>query len=89
MRSPSVFAREGCNIVIADLADGSDAVAELRSLGVAAEAHRVDVTDEAQIVSLFAGIEKLDILVNDVGTYGPVKKIVDMRARGAGIGHSR
>jgi NAD(P)-dependent dehydrogenase (short-subunit alcohol dehydrogenase family) len=72
------FAREGCNIVIADLADGSDAVAELRLLGVAAEAHRVDVTDEAQVVSLFAGIEKLDILVNDVGTYGPVKKIVDM-----------
>jgi NAD(P)-dependent dehydrogenase (short-subunit alcohol dehydrogenase family) len=72
------FAREGCNIVIADLAAAPDAVAELRAMGVAAEAHRVDVTEEAQVVSLFAGIEKLDILVNNAGTYGPVKKIVDM-----------
>jgi NAD(P)-dependent dehydrogenase (short-subunit alcohol dehydrogenase family) len=72
------FAREGCNIVIADLEIKAADIEALRALGVEAAAQKVDMTDEQQIVALFAGLDRLDILVNNVGTYGPVKKILDM-----------
>jgi NAD(P)-dependent dehydrogenase (short-subunit alcohol dehydrogenase family) len=72
------FAREGCHIVIADLETKPGDLDRLRAFGVEAAAHKIDMTDEEQIAGLFAGLDRVDILVNNVGTYGPVKKIVDM-----------
>jgi len=72
------FAREGCHIVIADLETRAEDMKALCAFGVNAVAPKVDLTDEEQIVELFSGLDRLDILVNNVGTYGPVKKIVDM-----------
>jgi NAD(P)-dependent dehydrogenase (short-subunit alcohol dehydrogenase family) len=72
------FAREGCHVVIVDLETKPEDLEALRALGVEAVARKVDVTDEEQTVKVFSGIDRLDILVNNVGVYGPVKKIVDM-----------
>ncbi|MBN1672151.1 MAG: SDR family oxidoreductase [Kiritimatiellae bacterium] len=72
------FAEEGADLVIADLKPARETVAALRKLGADARAYRVDVTDERQVVRLFRKLPRLDILVKNAGTYGPVKKIVDM-----------
>ena len=61
------FAKEGANVIIADLDPKSEF-----------EGYRIDATDESQVVDLFRKLGTVDILVNNVGTYGPVKKIVDM-----------
>jgi NAD(P)-dependent dehydrogenase (short-subunit alcohol dehydrogenase family) len=61
------FANEGANVVVADLDPKSEF-----------DSYRIDVTDESQVVELFRKLGAVDILVNNVGTYGPVKKIVDM-----------
>jgi NAD(P)-dependent dehydrogenase (short-subunit alcohol dehydrogenase family) len=42
------------------------------------EAHALDVTDEAAVVSMFAAAPRVDILVNNAGVYGPVKKFINM-----------
>ena len=68
-----VFAAHGATVVIADIrGDLADQTAqEIRDAGGAADAMTLDVTDEAQIESVFdAVIEKhgrLDILVNNAG----------------------
>jgi len=65
----SAFAKEGANVVVADLDPKSPPECN---------AYKVDVTDEDQVIALFRQLGDLDILVNNVGTYGPVKRIVDM-----------
>jgi NAD(P)-dependent dehydrogenase (short-subunit alcohol dehydrogenase family) len=67
------FAREGAHVVVADI-DG-DAAQETASAIVtangAAEAHRVDITDTAQVKALMETIKaahrRLDVLVNNAG----------------------
>ena len=72
------FADEGASIILADIDPKQEAVESIRAQGAEVTARKVDVTDENQVLDLFSGIPRLDILVNNVGTYGPVKKIVDM-----------
>ena len=72
------FVREGASLVIADIDPKAAALDSLRSTGAQVDAHALDVTDEAAVVSLFAATPRVDILVNNVGVYGPVKMIVDM-----------
>lgn len=74
----TAFAKEGASIVVADLEPDTAAVRKLRESGAPVASRQVDVTDESQVLDLFAGLDRLDILVNNVGVYGPVKKIVDM-----------
>ncbi len=72
------FARQGANLVIADLDPKPEAVELLGAAGITVETSQVDVSREKQVIALFEQLETLDILVNNVGTYGPVKKIIDM-----------
>jgi len=74
----TAFAKEGAALIIADLDPETAGIQKPRESGAQVANHKVDVTDERQVVSLFASLDRLDILVNNVGVYGPVKKIVDM-----------
>ena len=62
------LAREGANIVIADIADGSEAVAALEALGVKALYVRCDVSRKAEVDALARTVEErfggCDILVH-------------------------
>jgi NAD(P)-dependent dehydrogenase (short-subunit alcohol dehydrogenase family) len=62
------LAREGINIVIADIEDGSASVAEIRSLGVEALYVPCDVSNPEQVAALGAKVEQqfggCDILVH-------------------------
>ncbi|MBG82127.1 MAG: SDR family oxidoreductase [SAR202 cluster bacterium] len=77
------FANEGCSVVIAARsADRLDAaVSELSKNGAKIVSIPTDVTDEAQVVSLFANtmnrFGRLDILVNNSGAFdgGPVEDL--------------
>jgi NAD(P)-dependent dehydrogenase (short-subunit alcohol dehydrogenase family) len=48
-----------------------DLAANLRSRGARARAIACDVTDDAQVEQLFAGLERCDVLVNNAGTNRP------------------
>jgi NAD(P)-dependent dehydrogenase (short-subunit alcohol dehydrogenase family) len=61
----ALFSRSGATVLLVDI-DGVRAqqvASELKN----ASAHTCDITDEAQVGRLFAGIAKLDILVNCAG----------------------
>jgi NAD(P)-dependent dehydrogenase (short-subunit alcohol dehydrogenase family) len=72
------FAEQGASLVIADLKADEAALRRALPDGTQLTLRLVDVTDEASVVELFNGIPVLDILVNSVGTYGPVKQIATM-----------
>ena len=67
------FAREGARVIIADRDDeAARAVAEaITESNGAAMAHRVDVTDTAEVKALMASLSeafgRLDVLVNNAG----------------------
>jgi NAD(P)-dependent dehydrogenase (short-subunit alcohol dehydrogenase family) len=69
------FAEEGCNVVLAGRTASrlESAAEELRSLHVESLAIPCDVTDEAQVMALFAQtmthFGRLDILVNSSGAF--------------------
>lgn len=69
------FAAEGATVICADLADASGLAAELPagSDGRPAAAARVDVTDREAVEALLTGTRgdygRLDVLVNNAGTY--------------------
>lgn len=73
LEAASQFAAVGCRVAL--LARASErldkAVARVKSEGGEASAHAVDVTDEASVAAVFAGIEAdlgaIDILVNNAG----------------------
>lgn len=60
------FAEAGAAVVIADLLDGEGA-ALAADLGSGARYVHLDVTSEQQWREVFAGIDKLDVLVNNAG----------------------
>jgi 3-oxoacyl-[acyl-carrier protein] reductase len=67
------FAAEGCNLVLAarNAQRLQSAAKELARVGAVVVAHPADITDEAQVVRLFAQttdrFHRLDILVNNAG----------------------
>ena len=70
------LARAGCHVMIADLADGSDAVREIQALGRDAIFHRTDARTktsvEEMVATTTAYFGRLDVAVNTVGsTKGP------------------
>ncbi len=69
---------EGANVVIADVLDGAEAVAELRAEGIGALHVRTDVTSEDgtrrmahEAVTAFGGI---DCLINNAALYGALQR---------------
>jgi NAD(P)-dependent dehydrogenase (short-subunit alcohol dehydrogenase family) len=68
-----LFAREGATVICCDLyADrAEDTVAEIRAEGGQADAYEIDVTDEQQLIDLFAHVVahygRIDVLHNNVG----------------------
>ena len=66
-----LFAAAGARVVIADR-DGAEAERTAAAIGKGAEAHALDVTDEAAVESFFAALAartgRLDVLVNNAGT---------------------
>lgn len=72
------LARLGATVVIADISDGSSAVAEIVALGGKASAHRVDMGDEAAITAFAqrfaATFAHLDILVNNAGLFTTITR---------------
>lgn len=76
------FAREGANVMVADLSESNarEVVQRLRKLGVDAEATAVDVRDPAQsakmIQEMVGRFGRLDILVNNAGVIR-VRSVLD------------
>lgn len=66
------LAADGHHVLLLDVQPAvADTAAALRDVGLGAEHHVCDITDEAAVQALFAGIERthgrLDILVNNAG----------------------
>ncbi len=66
-----LFAAAGARVVIADR-DQAEAAQAAKAIGKGAEAHALDVTNEAAVEAFFADVVKragrLDVLVNNAGT---------------------
>ena len=81
--SAVILAREGATVVLADVqdAEGEQTLELVRAAGGRGEYHRVDVTDEAAVNALVAGIAtrhgRLDGAFNNAGIEGPTAKIFD------------
>lgn len=67
------LAEEGARIMIADIADASEALERVRAIGGEIDAVRVDVTSEEQtrkmVQKTLKRFGRVDILVNNVGLY--------------------
>jgi len=67
------LALEGARIMIADIADASEAIERVREIGGEIEAVRVDATDEKQTQKMvrktIERFGRVDVLVNNVGFY--------------------
>lgn len=64
-----LFARQGAAVHIIELNEEAAAhtVAEIRQEGGTATAHRLDISQQAEVVRVFRQIERVDILVNNAG----------------------
>jgi 2-keto-3-deoxy-L-fuconate dehydrogenase len=64
-----LFARQGATVHLPDrdLEAARAVVAEIEAAGGMARAHRVDVSRQADVISLFTTIQSVDILVNNAG----------------------
>ena len=78
------LAAEGASLVVADLADGSEMVAEAEEMGARAISVQVDVSDVASTEAMAAAtvdvFGKIDALVNNAAFYltltqGPMEEI--------------
>jgi NAD(P)-dependent dehydrogenase (short-subunit alcohol dehydrogenase family) len=71
------FAEEGCDVIVVDMNQHHvDALADrLKQQGYAARSFALDVTDEQAVSALFDEVDRLDVLVNNVGVtrYGFVQ----------------
>ena len=64
------LARDGAEVLVNHPADSSAAdavVAEIRATGGTARAVRADVSDDAQVAGMLAGVARVDLLVNNAG----------------------
>jgi len=76
------FAREGADVVCADVADTEGLASELRDLGRKALAVKTDVTKKAEVERLadetIRAFERIDLLVNNAGIVRPAG-LMDLR----------
>jgi NAD(P)-dependent dehydrogenase (short-subunit alcohol dehydrogenase family) len=74
------LAKEGANIVIADIRDGSDAAREIAEQNnVAAHYKHTDVSDEASVTALVADVMekfgRIDILLNNAALFAELERM--------------
>ncbi|GAB2943539.1 glucose 1-dehydrogenase [Hymenobacter coalescens] len=64
-----LFARQGATVHILELSTeaGQGTADEIRAAGGAAHVHAADVSQQAQVAAVLAGIGRVDILVNNAG----------------------
>ncbi|MBC6698591.1 SDR family NAD(P)-dependent oxidoreductase [Hymenobacter puniceus] len=64
-----LFAQQGARVHIIELnqAAATQTVTEIQRAGGAAEAHRLDISQQADVVRVFQAIGQVDILVNNAG----------------------
>ncbi|HTX01461.1 MAG TPA: SDR family NAD(P)-dependent oxidoreductase [Acidimicrobiales bacterium] len=72
------LAEAGAHVVVSDLSEqAAKAQSErLRAVGFAAEAHHLDVTDNAEVEAVFAAVTErggLDVLVNNAGVFSNLR----------------
>jgi NAD(P)-dependent dehydrogenase (short-subunit alcohol dehydrogenase family)/alkylhydroperoxidase family enzyme len=76
------LARAGCHVVIADIADGSAAVDEIRALGRDSFSHRADMRSKDEIQQLVDAVVerfgRLDVAINTVGSTKGPKPFLDI-----------
>jgi NAD(P)-dependent dehydrogenase (short-subunit alcohol dehydrogenase family) len=77
-----LLARRGCTVVVnyaRDTASAQALVQELQGLGARAEAVQADVSDEAQVMAMYAHIDaslgRLDALVNNAGVVDVAQRV--------------
>lgn len=77
-----LLARQGCTVVVnyaRDTASAQALVQELQGLGAKAEAIQADVSDEAQVMAMFARIDqaygRIDALVNNAGVVDVAQRV--------------
>lgn len=63
------FLLAGAEVHVCDIDEA--ALAELRAVEPRIRGHHADVSDEAQLAAAFAGLGRLDVLVNNAGIGGP------------------
>ena len=78
-----LLARDGARaVVVADMQDASDTVAEVRAAGASSSWVDVDLTDEAAVADLVAGIVaehgRLDTAFNNAGITGEMTAFCDL-----------
>lgn len=63
------FARQGATVHVIELNDNgwSDLDAEIRAFGQTAHIHPCDVSNQEKVLSVFAAIDRIDVLVNNAG----------------------
>jgi 2-keto-3-deoxy-L-fuconate dehydrogenase len=64
-----LLARQGAQVTIVDInqAQANEVVKEIEGEGGQAAAGTADVSDQQQVSALFAGLERIDILINSAG----------------------
>jgi 2-dehydro-3-deoxy-D-gluconate 5-dehydrogenase len=73
-----VLARAGAHVIIGDLdVEGAQRVAG----DIGGEARRLDVTDPTSVAEALTGLDSLDLLVNNAGTYRETGSILDQSAQ--------
>ncbi len=63
------FARQGATVHVIELNDSgwSDLETEIKSFGQTAHIHACDVSNQEKVLSVFAAIDRVDVLVNNAG----------------------
>ena len=79
-----VLAREGARVAVTDIADGEEVAAGIRERGETARYWHLDVSDEAEVKEVMAGVVEafgiLNVLVNNAGITGPDKSTHELSA---------
>ena len=72
------FLAAGDEVHVCD--SSADAIDEFVTANPGARTTQTDVSDAADVAKLFAGIDKLDILINNAGIAGPSAGVEDVKA---------
>lgn len=70
------FLAAGDEVHVCD--SSSDAIADFLKANPGARATQADVSDSGDVAKLFAGIDKLDVLINNAGIAGPSAGVEDV-----------
>jgi len=69
-RTAVELGRSGASVIVCDVLDPAETVAEMQAEGLSANGHAVDVTDRTALATVFAGYPRIDVLVTCAAIYG-------------------